>query len=529
MIALGIRYLSGFVAAGAAPDDAEAEWPPHPGRVFMALAATHFVTGADPREREALIWLQSLATDGEPTIPSIIAPDAIHRAVVTHYVPVNDKPGPSRAQLQSAPLTRERQRRTFSRASLTDDTVFLLWADAEPNAPIKSALECLCSKVSRIGHSSSLVQMWVADEAEVGAPNWVPDEGRAKIRLRIAPPGTLEYLEHRFNSEAVARYGSLRVELEDTSDKKRLKEARRRLKEEFPEGPPAQLRPSLSIDHGYARPIPKDPQDHAVGSVFSPHLVVLKLGRREGPYRQLELVNVLALTERWRDALLSHSDDLAPSVRTVLSGHDADGAPLKDAHLALVPLAFVGHEHADAHLLGMGIALPHDMSRDDRRGVLRAIGRVHELKLGRLGVWHAETETADRPAATLRADTWTAHPRGATEWATVTPIAFDQHPKARDKAAYQAEVAAMIKRCCTRIGLPTPREVIVTPVSAHLGAPPAHAFPKLTRKDGSRRQHVHAILVFDLPVCGPMILGAGRFRGYGLCRPIVALDNETQS
>ena len=78
----------------------------------------------------------------------------------------------------------------------------------------------------------------------------------------------------------------------------------------------------------------------------------------------------------------------------------------------------------------------------------------------------------------------------------------------------------MIGQCCARIGLPAPREVIVTPVSAHAGVPPVRAFSHLQRKDGSRRRHGHAILVFDEPVCGPVILGAGRYRGYGLCRPL---------
>ena len=90
MLAFGIRYLNGFVAARTAPDDLEAEWPPHPGRVFMALAATHFQTGADPRERKALLWLQSLEKDGEPAAPCIVAPDAMQRAVVTAGTPVQD-------------------------------------------------------------------------------------------------------------------------------------------------------------------------------------------------------------------------------------------------------------------------------------------------------------------------------------------------------------------------------------------------------------------------------------------------------
>ena len=526
MFAFGIRYLNGFVAARTAPDDIEAEWPPHPGRVFMALAAAHFQTGADLRGREALLWLQSLEKDGEPAAPCIVAPDAMQRAVVTHYVPVNDKPGPSKAVLQSAPLTRERQPRTFARAWLTDEIVYMIWPDAEPNKLVRNALETLCAKVTRIGHSSSLVQMWIAREDEVGAPTWVPDEDRAIIRLRVASSGTLEYLEHRFNSDAVERFATLRTVAEDASNSKAQREARKRLKEEFADEPPPRLRPSLSVDTGYARPLSPRANVPTVSTVFSPRLVMLRLERKDGPYRQLDLQSALALTERWRDALLSHSNDLTASIRTVLSGHDANGAPLQDTHLAFLPLAFVGHERADGHLLGMGIVLPDGLSRDDRRGILRTVDRAHELKLGRLGVWRVEAVTAGRPPQNLVAETWTAHPNGATRWSTVTPVAFDHHPKSKDKAAYQAEVAAMIGHCCTRIGLPFPRDVIATPVSAHLGVPAAHAFPSLQRKDGGLRRHTHAILVFDEPVCGPVILGAGRYRGYGVCRPLVAFREE---
>ena len=117
---------------------------------------------------------------------------------------------------------------------------------------------------------------------------------------------------------------------------------------------------------------------------------------------------------------------------------------------------------------------------------------------------------------------WTGHPNGARQWSTVTPVAFDRHPKSTARAARRAEVADMLRRSCVRVDLTEPREIIVTAVSAHPGVPPAHAFPRLHRKDGSPRRHTHAILVFDEPVCGPILLGAGRYRGYGFCRPLDA-------
>jgi len=267
------------------------------------------------------------------------------------------------------------------------------------------------------------------------------------------------------------------------------------------------------------RPLfPPTPAAH--GTVFGPHLPALRLEPEDSVYRELDLGSTLPVVARWREAILSHSDGESEALRSLFSGHDSDGTPLKTPHLAFLPLPFVGHEHADGHLLGMGLALPAALDRDTRRAALRVIGKVRQLKLGRLGVWRVIPVTESRPAVNLRPETWTAYPDGATQWSTVTPVVFDRHSKAKSQADHQREVADMIGKGCERAGLPAPREVIITPVSAHLGVPPAHAFPMLQRKDGSPRRHTHAILLFEEPVCGPVLIGAGRFRGYGVCREL---------
>ncbi len=291
------------------------------------------------------------------------------------------------------------------------------------------------------------------------------------------------------------------------------------LKEALPDAP-TQRRSQLSGYHGHTPVAQSASTATAPGSVFDTDPVVLILEREDGPYRNLDLLSVLAVVQRWREAILAHSNGLSDRVRQLLSGHEADGKPLDGPHLAFLPLACVGHERADGRLLGVALALPAEIPRDDRRSALRAIADVRRLALGRLGAWRVSPETAASPAWNLRPQTWIAYPEGATHWSTVTPVVFDRHPKADDHAAYQREVAAMVATACTRVGLPAPREVIATPVSAHLGVPAAFAFPRLPRKDNSERRHAHAILVFDAPVCGPMLIGAGRFRGYGVCRPI---------
>ncbi|CAN5390649.1 hypothetical protein BH24GEM3_BH24GEM3_02470 [soil metagenome] len=527
MLALGIQYLNGFAVATEPDTHDRAEWPPHPARVFMALAAAHFQTGADPAEREALLWLEAL-----DEAPRIRAGRHVERVPVTQYVPVNDKPGPAKALLQSVPLTRERQPRTFARAFLEDELVYMAWTFAEPPEQVRAALDGLCGKVTRIGHSSSLVQMWLVGDDEIAAPDgeldderatdWVPDGERATVYLRVAGPGTLAELERLFNGNAIDSYlDKVLVEVE-APDAKTRKAASKALREAFPDGAPPRHRPRLSVYRGYAPRGMVQETPIMPGTVFSPHPLVLTLEREDGPRRELDLPCVLAVVTRWREAILSVSDDLGDEVRALLSGHRPDGAPLEGPHLAFLPLAFVGHPHADARLLGIALALPADISHEERRAALRAIGRVRHLALGHhLGRWRIAVDRRSSPPRNLRPEVWTAYPDGATHWSTVTPVVFDRHPKAGDRAAQLREVAGMIATGCERIGLPRPREVIVTPVSAHLGVPPAFAFPRLRRKDGSERRHAHAILVFDEPVRGPLLIGAGRYRGYGFCRPLL--------
>lgn len=291
----------------------------------------------------------------------------------------------------------------------------------------------------------------------------------------------------------------------------------------------ARARPELHLERDAARLRPTGALSAPPGSAFDADFIVRTLAPESGARAKLDLRCAPDVARRWRDALLTQVHDAPAAVRRLLSGHDDDGAPLPGPHLAFVPLACVGQARAAGRLLGMGLVLPRAIAPAERRGALLAIERIERLVLGRLGVWRVGSACAAEPPWDLRPQAWTAHPEGATHWSTVTPIAFDRHPKSADGEAYRQAAGDLIAQACVRIGLPAPREVIVTPISAHLGVPPAHAFPRLQRKDGSLRRHAHAILVFGEPVRGPILIGAGRFRAYGVCRPLGGLELESGS
>lgn len=530
MFALGIRYLMGWAMAAA--DGAKkqlAEWPPHPDRVFMALAAAWFETRQDAHEGEALRELEKLSP------PGIFATGREERVVTTSYVPVNDtsvaasktvsivcadptaKLGKYKdAGLCLLPDYRSRQPRAFPVAIPHAPIVYLIWQDDLSDAH-RQALTSLCRKVTSIGHSASLVQMWLDDNPP--SPNLLPKAGAARHRLRVFGPGRLRYLEERCNRSAVIDYLEREEQIKQAKgkDKERLKDIQ---KERFPSGRPASLRPEPSLWQGYDEPM-QTPSASVRGSFFDPRLLVLSISGK-----RLSLPSTLKVTEALRGALLSSCPNPIPEW---LSGHTPDGAPTRKPHISLIPLSFTGSEHADGRLMGIALALPKELEPSEVNRVLTPwlwdveSGEVRKHKLFD-GQWlecSVELEIRESPPTNLKVETWTASSR---RWATVTPVVLDRHFGGANKWELAAE---MVKDGCERIGLPRPLEVLLHPVSMIQGVPRSNEFPWITRKkDGGRMHHAHAVFLFDEEVQGPIMVGAGRFRGYGLCRPLMQGGGE---
>lgn len=515
MFALGLRYLNGWAMAAADGARKErAEWPPHPDRIFMALAAAWFETGQAVDEGEALRWLEGLPP------PGITAAEHTERQSIAVYVPVNDtstpfeneKKGVLAMSAQSYPLGRPRRDRRFPTAIPADPDVYLSW-DGEVPEPHRAPLVSLCRKVASVGHSASFVQMWLQENAPPAPANWVPVEGMGAHRLRVFGPGRLADLERRCNREAVIAWGEFEARIDAAVKPKEKKMLRERLSQEFPSGRPVSLRPVPGLWQGYGKP--EEPaQDGHPGSLFDPRLVVLALSGQ-----RLSLPSTLKLTEALRGAMLAACPEPIPEW---VSGHTPDGRATALPHVALLPLPFVGHEHADGRIMGLALALPREVDPAEAAAILEpwlrdGYGLPESFRLFD-GSWlecRAELDTRESPPASLRAHAWT---RPAQRWASVTPVALDRHCDGKDKWEQAAEV---VKDACERIGLPRPMDVLLHPNSLVQGVPRANEFPYLTRKsDGGRLHHAHAVLVFDREVQGPVLIGAGRFRGYGLCRPL---------
>jgi CRISPR-associated protein Csb2 len=519
---IAIEYLTGYAVATDHANREKAEWPPHPARVFMALAAAHFETDGPAEnkaaERAALEWLAML---GEPALalPEQGLPEHLSpRVNPTVYVPVNDARG-----VDVLPTKRSRQPRVFPRVYVGDHPVRLVWSIAPDSQEHVDALESLCQKVTRIGHSSSLV--WVRLERELADESVTHESGHDAMdfRLRVTGEGALDRLRQAFNEESIEAYYDLaeRVDAAKGNERKSLQQQQAR---QFPQGPPTSQRPTFPVTLGYRRVQPA--QTSTPHSPFDPSLIVLK--EAEDNPQGLGAESTLLVTSALRGTIQALSP--VQPMPDWVSGHSGPNGPkLADGrgHMAIIPLPFVGREHADGRLMGLAIVMPRDVPLRERARVLSPVlfdektnePRTLKLTMGRAGVFHVERETSFSTKLNLQPITWT---RASRIWASVTPVALDRMPKAdraNDRQAWINEVAGIVSQSCANQQLPVPIAVRVEKTPFFVGSPRAMpgqgGFPLL--RPGTFQ--VHVAIDFGVEVQGPILLGAGRFRGYGLCRP----------
>ena len=474
------------------------------------------------RQGAALRWLEALDPPCIAASPAEIRQTLGTGRPPVSFVPVNDarvgRKAPDSAELGKLrdaglavlPEHRSRQPRSFPVVVPHDPCVWLVWSQAQP-AEHLAPLRRLAAKVTHIGHAASLVQAWVDDAAP--DPTWVPMDGATKHRLRVTTAGRLDGLERTYNRAAVIAYADLDAARKAAKGKERT-ELQKELDARFGDAPPVSAFPLPARWAGYGCPptIDRIEQRH---SVFDPRLVVLRLmGKRP------DLESTLRVMDALRGALLSTCPQPIPQW---VSGHEADGTPSRQPHVAFLPLPFVDAEHADGHLLGAALAVPAGIAPQAVAQALnpllwdRETGAPARIRLFD-GQWFecvAELEQREQAPRNVQSDTWTAP---AQRWGSVTPVVLDRHC---DGARRWSQAEEVVKDACERIGLPRPAAVVLSGVSPLRGVPPARSFPPLLRKgNGGRRQHLHAELLFDERVVGPVLIGAGRFRGYGLLRPL---------
>lgn len=521
MLAIEVQFLTGRYVATAHDDRFGPEWPPHPARLFSAM--THaWATAEEPddAEREILQVFERLGP------PRIAAPEKADRVVVTHYVPVNDPsvigaslwgrvekaeqahavlddPASNTRQRRSAqtaltrardvativsgkvslgtpnpmPEMREKQARAFPAVALErpasggDPAVTFSWPEAELDSEHRRVLDGLLTRVTRLGHSSTLVNCRLA-EAEP-APTFVPEVGGA-TRVRTVSEGQLEALVEEFERHL----GSSPRELPGDLTEYARADGSRRFN--------APVATNLSAGWWAFDLYELDPE-------------------RPWGARPEALV---AVTTAVRDQLEGALD---PGVK----------GPVLD-HVHILGLPHLG-AWGSGDLLGVGVVLGRGLEFSERRSVLAAIGRWIEHEQGGLSIGGLRLQArrarpispGGPPRAAVRADTWglAADTRiGYQDWVTATPIALPGR---------STDPEEWISKGLEHLGVPRPTEIVLTGAPQVRGAIPANRYPPFAR-DGRRCRLTHTAIKFASPVSGLIVVGLGARLGLGLMRPLRA-------
>jgi CRISPR-associated protein Csb2 len=470
-LVLEIEHLLGVAFAARNQASDVPDWPPQPDRVFSALVASWGARGERIEERQALEWLQT-----QPP-PEVVASAGRPRTAPTVFVPPNDPQTGRVGDRRVLPAFRSRQPRRFPAYRPDDPIVRVCWPDAVAGASIISALSALAADTSYLGHSASLVRCCFRTE---------PNPGKGEKPKRRIYPGRLAELEREYM---------------------------------------AGRRPNL----GHSVPVTIREQCPSAQSVFSERWLVLEhVGGAMPDLRASALVAralhkaVMAGYER---------SGLAGAIPAVVSGHQADGAPLSEPHLGFTPLAFLGSRYADGTVFGFALISPRSNNLAADTAFQHALKAImpwndetsrRELTLERDDFNLVFTLLGETPRRSLDPAPYL---RAAHTWATCTPVVLDRHLKKTANEARQVEIEKLLRQACANIGLPEPERVVADKHSAVGGAPsanPSGHSPRWTRwslpRSLASRQLTHAILQFDSAVPGPIILGAGRFVGLGLCR-----------
>lgn len=534
MLTIDVEFLTGSYVATSFDNRRKQEWPPHPARLFAALVAA-WADGDefDGIERLALEALEKLSP------PKILCdPTPALRAIVDHFVPDNDvttltrdisglyadrkkldsdfrRHSPeskesakaarlldkliekirtdsgkvatsegteSASQIAKAirimPDERGRQARTYPTVIPGTPAVRYEW-DVEDFEEVE-ALDAILSRVHRLGHSSSFVSCLVNREKDAAVTDdrrvWFsPTAGDPSgVALRVPGPGMT-----------------------------------RRLVEAFAVHQASESRVTPSAVAAYVR---RAGIENEMTSVHGGAVIVIPFGPKTRP----PLNRVVDLTTALRGALMKFSPEQpAPEI---LSGHQSGDRPtpmVAATHAALIGLASVAFEHADGRLHGLAVVLPRDSSPDDE-ALVRAAVRMWRQSGGELFTGSSRIRIPSRVedvGFTASSSRWT---EPARRWATSTPIVLDRFPKGKHALDIAGEVIA---RSCENLGLPIPISVQVSNDPVVVGSRPVRSFPAFSTPRGNRPA-VHALITFGQVVHGPVLIGAGRYLGMGVCVPL---------
>jgi len=483
MVAISIELLDGQYA-GTAAERTRCDWPPSPQRLFLALVATAHHAGLRENCASVLAWLAGLETHPE------IRAGWVNQAQLTRslgvFVPANYALSEEK-QLEQGWLLGRKELSVFS-VTPSDRRLVYAWPAETVPPSVEPCLRELLAHVAYLGRSESQIRAYLClEEAEMPplpvTYSATGDSLASGISLAALFPGILEAIEEHWN-RGTADYEA---------------EVARQVGKKARSKKPQATAPLLDTPRAEVLPFPEQLP-----------VIYYRRGNQSEALQHLE--KPPAATVEWlrtvrhevgRSIPLAFAPLLAADIRERLVQRQRGG-------LMVVPLPFVGRPNADGLL--KGVLFLHDEKSSDAAEVssLRQLtGQFRDAVLPN-GDHHFITPSTITP--TLSLERWSGPSR---LWASVTPVILPVFPKPKRLVE---DVTEAIRVCCEFAGISESFELEFDRSSPLAGVPRTERFrlPERYR----HRAVFHIVLRFSGLVRGPLVLGAGRFLGIGLCLPL---------
>lgn len=460
-----------------------AEWPPSPARLFQALvAATH--RGAhglfQPHVRDqALEWLESCPA---PTIFAIATESA--RELITSFVPNNDD-GESKDFREHVKTAKSLRVHPLP----PDCRVTYQWkfVDEAGSAYHADAVSAMASLVTYLGRTVDLVYA----RGEVHAESQVATLGERKLWQPREVPGG-EWL---------------------SPTKGFLEWCKRRFPRSVSDVPP-DFTNSKQVKYCY---VPSTDQE--VPSAL------LELFRSDGslmqfdPRRLREAAGMVRhVFSRWLESnprmRQCYGED---RVARLVLGHRSAGLapPSEGGHFGIIPVPSMNFDSTADGNMRRVIVLGWGINNDDDRALfgdlMRGIDGMELVDRGRC-VGYLRVARPDTQRRTLAFWSRLAGEPAKT-WRTFSPIILTGHPR-RGRT-----LEACLARALTQQGISLDTIESVAAFSGPLIPKSPHAGEFRVADYLSTTRRIHAEIVFRYPTTGPLVVGRGRFAGFGILLP----------
>ena len=440
------------------------EWPPSPARLFAAFVAADG-TGATCRVTDGaeLKWFERLPP---PSIYAEAAPQ--HQPLGPRFV-VRHGGSVKRGSHQEYVGRATAINRAGVRVALNCPQVVYEWDSEPPEAAILEALRVRAARVGYLGSSDSPVRLRVTTDSShtEGLTSLFTPDPDGDTLINVTKPGDLSHWDRLHGAWTERGASASRSQY-----------------------------PALVHAARYRSPMQTSSQEQGEVVVWL-RFVHAVSGRR-----------IAALTALFKDAVLSQHQRIHGTPPAELHGHGYTGTGYDIARYLALP--DVGYARSRGRIHGLALWLPPATDAMVRQTASDAARSIRNLKGDGIDVDISPHDGEARPFA-ANPDRWL---RSSRTWITAVPAIHER---------WRSLDLEEVTRWCKHAGIPDPtafRAAHVPLVPGALDLAPV----EVNRPDRPPMPYSHIELRFEQSVPGPVVVGSGRQRGFGLCVPT---DNTT--